>query len=138
MKKMLFIVGLFLFSLGVSNVYAQSSSFVPLVVNVHVASGVGNVIKPRLSFYKVSNPSVATDINTFRDWTDMPQGSTSGVFYIPVQEAGTYNIAFTGESPLHTVLMSSIKLDVEKGYYNLDIYVEPITSNSRMTISGPY
>lgn len=137
MKKMLFIVGMFLFSLGVSNVYGQSSSFVPIIVNIHVASGAGNVEKPKVSFYKMSNPTVVSDIYTWIDGLKMFEGSSSGDWYASVKEAGTYTIVFTGGSPLHTVSISNVKLDIDKGCYRLSVYVEPTIANSRITISGP-
>lgn len=136
MRKMLFIVGMLFISLGFSNVYGQAS-FVPIVVNVHVAAGTGKVLKPTLSFYKVSNPTVVTD---FYDWYNREyfvEGS-SGVFYVPVQNAGTYNIVFNGVSPSHKVTKSNQPLEIGKGYYNLDIYVEPLTNSSRMIITGSH
>lgn len=136
MRKMLFIVGMLFISLGFSNVYGQAS-FVPVVVNVHVAAGTGKVLKPKLSFYKVSNPTAATDVFDWYNREYFVEGSV-GVFYVPVQNAGTYNIVFNGESPFHTVIKSNQFLEIGKGYYNLDIYVEPYTNSSRMTITGPH
>ena len=136
MKKMLFIVGMLFISLISSNMYGQAS-FVPVVVNVHIAAGTGKVLKPKLSFYKVSNPTEATDVYNWYNREYFVEGS-SGVFYVPVQNAGTYNIVFKGENPFHTVIKSNQLFEIEKGYYNLDIYVEPLTNSSRMTITGPY
>jgi len=137
MKKMLLIMGMICISLSFSNVYGQAS-FVPVVVNVHVAAGVGNVIKPKLNFYKLPNQTTPAYVYTWYDRPYFIEGASSSLFYVAVPEAGNYNIVFQGENPLHTVLKSNIRFDVEKGYYNLDIYVDPLNNNSRMTVSGPH
>lgn len=136
MKKMLLIMGMVFLFLGFSNVYGQTAPFVPVTVNVHIASGTGNVIKPKLNFYKFPNVTTPAYIYTWYDAPYMVQGS-SGSAYVAVPEAGTYYIAFQGENPLHTVIMSNVILQIEKGSYNLNIYVDPLNNNSRMTITGP-
>lgn len=136
MKKMLLIMGMVFLSLGFSNVYGQTADFVPVVVNVHIASGTGNVINPKLNFYKLPNTTTPSYVYTWHNRPYFVPG-TVGVFYVAVPEAGNYYLGFQGESPLHTVVMSNVNFQIGKGYYNLDIYVDPLNNKSRMTLNGP-
>lgn len=139
MKRKLFILGVFFFSLCFSSLNAQTVDFAPVSITAYAAANGGDISNPKVTFYSVSNPTVPAYVCDWYGVNIIRAGGTTGVNYAAVPP-GTYNIEFTGTSNSSScsytkvIFMQNVKLEAGK-HCRLDAYVKCNNAESYFSLT---